>query len=153
MMRFLLYFVLMTTALILSSSKETEPPVVTPKEVLEEAKLIKTDPNGFEFTISNQIVLSFAFGKSHVKNEADIDLVRNVKVKRVSLIYSWMPHATDTDHDVRQEDLNLKRLEDLQTQLPELFKTKDIEWEFVVQTNFSYPNQAKELFHGFIIHY
>jgi len=151
-MQALRFFLACTFTFLLSSYAIGQAPR-TPKYVLEQAELIKTDPNGFEFAIRNQIVLSFAFGKSHVINQADVALIREVKVKKVSLVYSWMPHAADTDHDVRQEELNLKRLQDLHALVPEVFEDESVEWEFIVQTNFEHPNQARELFHGFIVHY
>src|SRR4030095_8801233 len=50
-----------------------------------------------------------------------------------------------------QPELNRKRLEALKKISPELFRSSVIEWKFVGQTIARTDDQAKNLFHGFVI--
>ncbi len=108
----------------------------------------------FDFVerFDGEILLQFHYGRYTINNKADIELVKEVKVERVQLLYSWFPTGAAYQKQ-RQRRLNFQRVAYLQKQLPELFTDPTIKWELIAQTKCNSPNDARNLFHGFVIRY
>ncbi len=122
------------------------------KKVFNKAAVLKVKPNGFNFAFDGQLLLKCSYGKASFANDSDSYLVEDVAIKRVTLLYSW--HSSKKGGgDIKQKDLNMKRLRHLYDLAPQLFDDEEVEWEFVVQTDYLHPEVEKGLFHGFILHY
>jgi protein tyrosine/serine phosphatase len=92
------------------------------------------------------------FGKNDILNETDIALVSRVTVTKIELVYSSCPQPVSFDTE-KQKALNLQRLKMLQSKISDIFSKSEIEWEIVAQTGCKSSTEARELFHGFVIHY
>jgi len=91
-----------------------------------------------------------AFGKIEVTNTSHSKLLDEVEIYRVELVYSKYP-KTNNFQEIQQRKLNLARLEELEKTAPQLFKP-NVEWEFVAHM-VNTSAQARELYHGFVVHY
>ena len=109
---------------------------------------------GYDFSksFSEQIILKMPFGKNNFLNETDIALVGRVTVTKIELVFSNCPQPVSYDAE-KQKALNLERLKVLEAKVPEVFKKNEIKWELVAQTGCKSSTEARELFHGFVIHY
>lgn len=90
------------------------------------------------------------FGKIAVTNTSHSKLLNEVEVYRVELVYSKYP-KTNNFQEIQQRKLNMARLEELEKTAPQLFKPT-IEWEFVAHI-VDNAEQARELYHGFVVYY
>jgi len=122
-----------------------------------EAVLNKMDAReipGYDFSKSfaEQIILKMPFGKNSLLNATDITLVSRVTVTKIELVYSNCPQPVSFDPE-KQKALNLERLNALGSKIPDIFKNEGIKWEIVAQTGCKSASEAREMFHGFVIHY
>lgn len=90
------------------------------------------------------------FGKIAVTNTSHSKLLDEVEVQRVELVYSKYP-KTNNFQEIQQRKLNMARLEELEKTAPQLFKA-NVEWEFIAHI-VDNAVQAKNLYHGFVVHY
>lgn len=109
---------------------------------------------GYDFSKSfaEQIILKMPFGKNSLLNATDITLVSRVTVTKIELVYSNCPQPVSFDAE-KQKALNLERLNALGAKIPDIFKNEAIKWEIVAQTGCKSSTEAREMFHGFVIHY
>ncbi len=119
--------------------------------VLNRATVRKIPNYEFAESFSEQILLKMAYRTYAIANAADLRLVSKVKVTKVELVYTLYPND-GTFQSSKQVEINKQRLAVLYKELPALFKP-EIVWELVPQTRCSSAEQAKEMFHGFVIHY
>lgn len=120
-------------------------------EVLKRAVIRKIPSYEFTESFPEQILLKMAYRTTEIVNAADIKLVSRVKVTKVELVYTLYPND-GTFQNGKQMAINKERLSVLYKELPGLFKP-EVKWEFVQQTKCSSTDEAKIMFHGFVIHY
>jgi len=99
-----------------------------------------------------EILIEVPYAKYQISNPTHLDLLQHIKIEKIQLVYSWHAEATDY-HKKTQRGLNIRRMKRLYERYPNLFEDENIVWEMVGQTLFSTGYKAKNLFHGFIIHY
>ncbi|MBX7240736.1 MAG: hypothetical protein K1X92_03225 [Bacteroidia bacterium] len=101
---------------------------------------------------SNQIVLTLAYADPVIGNPEDWKKIPKGYVPyEVELVYTKYP----LDYNkwvLTYGGLLKKRIENL-IALDSLFKTAEIDWYLVLQTNCSSGPEAKKMFHGFVIKY
>lgn len=98
---------------------------------------------------SNQVYIPLDFNSSAIKDLSAYREVRYNSILKVELVYSGYQKA-----DVfSQPALNTERLEVLQKTAPELFENSLTKWKFIAQTACKTEDEARGLFHGFIITY
>jgi len=104
-------------------------------------KIVKYTP---VFSKEKICFLKMAFGSYQISNKSEINLIKNLNVKKVQLYYTSYPNTSDMSL------LNKKRLLSLYMIAPELFDNKNIIWEFVEQTGANASN-VHDFFHGIVI--
>lgn len=101
-------------------------------------------------SVEGTFLFPTAFGKIAVTNTSHSKLLDEVEVTRVELVYSKYPE-TNNYQEIQQRKLNMARLEELEKTASQLFKP-NVEWEFVAHV-VNTAAQAKNLYHGFVVHY
>jgi DNA-directed RNA polymerase subunit H (RpoH/RPB5) len=141
-----LFFSILCTFLAFSAVAQNAESILTKMEFRE----IKD--YDFSKSFSEQIILKMPFGKNNFLNETDIALVGRVTVTKIELVYSNCPQPVTFDSE-KQKSLNLQRLKILESKIPDIFKNDAVKWELVAQTGCATSKEARDLFHGFVIHY
>jgi hypothetical protein len=95
----------------------------------------------------NKVILYTDFNSDQILNEKKRLVYADKGVVKVELVYS----TYRLSNTFNQPELNRKRLESLQKISPELFNSSIIEWKFIGQTKAKTDEEAKKLFHGFVI--
>jgi hypothetical protein len=98
---------------------------------------------------TNQVYIPLEFNSAQIK---DITAYREIKyntILKVELVYSLCKSTAYFD----QPNLNIQRLNVLKEAAPELFENSLTRWKFIAQTDFNTEDEARQLFHGFIITY
>lgn len=95
----------------------------------------------------NKIVLYTDFNDDKILNPKKALIYADKAVVKIELVYSTYRLSSAFN----QPELNRKRLESLRKLSPELFNTSVVEWVFIGQTKAKTDEQAKKLFHGFVI--
>ena len=95
----------------------------------------------------NTVVLYTSFNDDKILNERKRLVYAGKFVVKVELVYSTYRLSSTFN----QPELNRKRLASLRKLSPELFNTSVIEWKFKGQTAARSDEEAKKLFHGFVI--
>ena len=101
-------------------------------------------------SVEGTFLFPTSFGKIEVTNTSHSKLLDDVEVIRVELVYSKYP-KTNNFQEIQQRELNMARLEELEKTAPQLFRP-NIEWEFVAHV-VNTATEAKDLYHGFVVHY
>ncbi len=101
-------------------------------------------------SVEGTLLFPTSFGKTKVTNTSHSKLLDEVQIYRVELVYSKYPE-TNNFQEVKQQNLNKTRLEELEKTLPQLFES-NIEWEFVAHV-VNTAMEAKQLYHGFVVYY
>lgn len=101
-------------------------------------------------SIEGTFLFPTSFGNIAVTNTLHAKLLDEVEIYRVELVYSKYP-KTNNFQEIQQRKLNLARLEELEKTAPQLFRP-NVEWEFVAHV-VNTASEAKELYHGFVVHY
>jgi len=94
-----------------------------------------------------KVVLPTDFNSAEIKNKNRSLAFAGKKVTKVELVYS----TYRLSKTFSQPELNQKRIEALRKLSPDLFKSTVIEWKFIGQTAAKNEDDAKQLFHGFVI--
>ena len=97
----------------------------------------------------NVLILKTEYGKS---NFEDIDIVKELNhkiIEKIELIYT----QNIDSKDFAQKDLNLTRLKYLYHKIPNIFNNNLIKWQITCQNGAPTIEDAKNYFHGFIIHF
>ncbi len=97
----------------------------------------------------NQCYLPMDFNSADIKDLSAYREVRDFTITKVELVYSQYQR----DELFQQPDLNIKRLEALKKEAPEAFASSLTQWKFTAQTACANEEEAKGLFHGFILTY
>jgi hypothetical protein len=101
-------------------------------------------------SVEGTFLFPTAFGKIEVTNTSHSKLLDDIEIVRVELVYSKYP-KTNNFQEIQQRKLNMARLEELEKTAPQLFAS-NIEWGFVAHV-VNTAAQAKDLYHGFVVHY
>lgn len=101
-------------------------------------------------SIEGTFLFPTSFGNIEVTNTSHAKLLDEVEIYRVELVYSKYP-KTNNFQEIQQRRLNLARLEELEKTTPQLFRP-NVEWEFVAHV-VNTAAEARELYHGFVVHY
>ena len=97
----------------------------------------------------NQCYLPMDFNSADIKDLSAYREVKGYTITKVELVYS-----NYRKYDLfSQPLLNVKRLEALQKEAPEAFASSLTQWKFIAQTACTNEEDAKGLFHGFILTY
>lgn len=97
----------------------------------------------------NEIRLRMDFSEASIKNPSTVKSLKGKTITNVELVYTSYKLAKDFS----QPKLNKDRLLALKKLMPELFSNPTINWQFTAQTNCKNEDEARKLFHGFIISY
>lgn len=88
------------------------------------------------------------FGKATISEPQLVEKLKNHKISAIDLVFT----KYKTSHNFDQTSLNYKRLETLYKYLPAIFNNTLIKWNLIEQQSGNSREEAKKLFHGFIIH-
>lgn len=98
---------------------------------------------------TNQVYIPLDFNSAAIKDMSAYREVKDYSILKVELVYSGYQKA-----DVfSQPALNTERLNELQKAAPELFEGSLTQWKFIAQTECKTEDEARALFHGFIVTY
>src|SRR5689334_4016333 len=95
----------------------------------------------------NSVVLYTDFNSEQILNPKRSQVYADKAVIKIELVYSTYRLSSSFN----QPELNRKRLESLKKLSPDLFNTSVVEWKFIGQTKAKTDEEAKKLFHGFVI--
>lgn len=96
--------------------------------------------------VYSSIMLPMSYGGLSMANIAELKKINPTLIKRVDLVYTAYPIGSFNE-------LTEKRIQSLYSNYPALFADKQIEWNLVAQTNCQDIDDAKLLYHGFVIYY
>ncbi len=112
----------------------------------QETEQIETyDTSGFG---EYQVAIRFPYASARVLNKADYDSIQAFSKISVEYIYTKYTHSQP-----HQKELDRDRFEALQRIAPDLFTNPRINWDILVQTSATTAEDARGLFHGFVITY
>lgn len=101
----------------------------------------------FSNTFSNTITIPSQFGKDFIDEKVDLSPLKGLEIHHVDLVYT----AYKSAEDFNQRGLNERRMRKLIALLPQL-KKKDPSWRAICQTGATNLDEAKQYFHGFVLH-
>jgi hypothetical protein len=136
--------------LITSCRKEIVPNELLPRfqEILENPyELTKYDFS--ERASIHHIALPFDFGSNQLRDSLIIEKLDKMQFKYITYVYS----DYRKNDKFKQEELNIERLYTLYQFRSDLFEVEDIDWKIIKQTGAKTEQEAKELYHGFVVYY
>jgi len=142
---------LLAFIVLLSSCRQE----IVPNELLSKFDSILNAPTQlieYEFsegTPFKHVALPLDFGSDKFKDSTILAKLENTHIKYITYVYS----AFKSDSEFKQEELNRERLYNLYQYFPELFNRNETEWKIIEQTGAKSENEAKELFHGYVVYY
>jgi uncharacterized protein YjaG (DUF416 family) len=97
----------------------------------------------------NVLFINFDFASDSIINSQIFDSLKtlNEKIEKIDFVYTKFKMVSTFD----QQDLNKKRLEQFQEIAPEIFDNNTIEWNLYRQIKESNLEEAKEMYHGFVV--
>ncbi|MDP4797314.1 MAG: hypothetical protein NWR50_00490 [Crocinitomicaceae bacterium] len=104
----------------------------------------KYEPLENEFKVQ---YLKMAPGSHHFGNERAAELLRKETIVAVDLVYSDYPEGEDFT------ELNIRRLIELYSALPDAFNRSIVSWRIVKQTGVAKTGGIQNYFHGFVVYY
>jgi hypothetical protein len=128
---------------------------IVPNELLPKFDSILKDPTQlteYEFskgTPFKHIALPLDFGSDKFKDSTILAKLENTHIKYITYVYSDFK----SDSKFKQEELNRERLYNVYQNFPDLFDSNETEWKIIEQTGANSEQNAKELFHGFVVYY
>jgi hypothetical protein len=117
--------------------------VITSSASIEEVSVEKFNKNQ-----ENTAVISSRFGEAFIDETTDLSSFQNMQIHHVDLVYT----AFRTVEDFDQQALNEHRMQRLIKLLPQLH-LKDPTWRAIRQTGATNADDARQYFHGFILHF
>lgn len=118
----------------------------------ERIKEILMQPNKFVHTyqvdkrLYASLMAPMSYGNYALQDANELKKLNSALVKRIDLVYTAFPIGNFNE-------LTEKRLLSLANVCPALFENSQIEWNLVAQNNCQDANDAKLLYHGFVIYY
>lgn len=97
----------------------------------------------------NFLILHGKFGEAELMDRVILDSLHEGRVAKIDLVYTQYVQS----ETFVQPELNRKRLEYLKKHKPYLFENNLIEWNIVCQTGAKSADEARDYFHGFIVHF
>lgn len=98
---------------------------------------------------SNQVYIPMDFNSADIKDLTAYREIKDYSILKVELVYT----AYQKSEYFNQPQLNIDRLNNLKEQAPELFASSLTKWKFIAQTECETEEDARKLFHGFVISY
>ncbi|MFT5724465.1 MAG: hypothetical protein ACI9JN_001584 [Bacteroidia bacterium] len=98
-------------------------------------------------TQENTVTISSRFGEAFIDGSTDLTVFKDVQIHHVDLVYTAFRETEDFD----QRALNESRMRGLIKLLPQL-AAKDPTWRAIRQTGATTLSDARQYFHGFILH-
>jgi hypothetical protein len=95
------------------------------------------------------LCLRTAFNDANILGACKTKKLQGRSIRKITLYYSSYRLSNHFD----QPTLNLKRFEALHLLLPEVFSNAVVQWSVVAQQQANSPEEAKELYHGFVVEY
>jgi hypothetical protein len=95
----------------------------------------------------NQIYISMPFAKKTVLNPNQEKILAEKAVIKIELVYT----KYRTSESFNQEQLNVNRLQELNSLAPQLFENRFWNFELISQTKAITREEGNKMFHGFII--
>jgi hypothetical protein len=147
---FKILLLIVITGTISSCREEIVPNGLLPKfdRILKDPTQL-TEYEFSEGTPFKHIALPFDFGSDQFKDSTILAKLENTHIKYITYVYSDFK----SDSEFKQEELNRERLYNLYQYFPELFDSNETEWKIIEQTGVNSEQNAKELFHGFVVYY
>jgi hypothetical protein len=97
----------------------------------------------------NQCYIPMDFNSAEIKDMSAFREIKDFTITKVELVYTNF-----RKYDLfSQPSLNIKRLEALQKEAPEAFSSSMTQWKFTAQTACTNEEEARAMFHGFILTY
>ncbi len=100
----------------------------------------------FKKDSSKSIIYEMKFGDCKGIKKIDLDLLNKVEVYQIDLVYTDFPKDSDL------KSLNIKRVQWLENIKKELITNLKIEWKIIRQIGCKSQDEAKNYFHGFVLH-
>lgn len=95
----------------------------------------------------HKLYLEVKFAGPEILHQEKVKLLKNAIIKSVDLVYTGYPAGSDLS------GLNAKRIEALHHLCPQAFENSFTSWRIVKQTDCVSEQEARKLYHGFVIVY
>lgn len=97
----------------------------------------------------NVLFVNFDFASDSISNLQIFDSLKtlNERIEKIDFVYTKFKMVSTFD----QKKLNKNRIEQFQKIAPKIFENQSIEWNFYRQTKETNIEEAKKMFHGFVI--
>lgn len=145
---FRFYFLLLFISLFYAHSVCSQELFLPPDSVTQYE--VPTYPLPDEYD-SLHAVLFLDYAKPQIKNPEVFWLFESEWIYQVDLVFTRYPYRL-ADWHTDYNWLLAKRLENLSRLDSSLFSRKDIKWNFILQTDCKTEEDAKQFFHGFVLH-
>lgn len=119
------------------------------KEMLLKRKQSHVKKYDTSFRQANQYFLKMDFNGYKITNPEEYKSLMGKQIERIELYYTDF-RVSDS---FNQSGLNVKRLDQLEALIPNIYKQTGIVWRFIGQTAAKNPEDALSYFHGFVITY
>ena len=107
-----------------------------------------------EYTFQNTALQPFVyhldFAGSRI-NKADLAGFSQAKFRQIDLVFTLYPKSP-TEWKVGYDSLMERRFRSLEARIPAAFQDPAVKWRLVIQTECHSLEQAKSLFHGFVMY-
>lgn len=128
------------------------PAIIAQSYQPEDLVKFKQDTMGHYFVSkikSNQVYIPMDFNSVEVKDMSAYREIKANSILKVELVYT----AYSKSEYFNQPKLNIDRLKMLKANAPELFASSLTKWKFIAQTECRTEEEARQLFHGFVVTY
>ena len=102
----------------------------------------------FDLELENTVQIPMHFAESGLISKLDLNVLKGKTIHHVDLVYTAYKESESFD----QDRLNKSRINRLKRIFPQIRKINPT-WSFVEQTGATTKEDAKEYFHGFVLHY
>jgi hypothetical protein len=104
----------------------------------------------FQNTALQPFVYHLDFAGSRI-NKADLAGFSDAKFRQIDLVFTLYPKSP-TEWKVGYDSLMERRFRNLEARIPAAFRDSAVKWRLVIQTECHSLEQAKSLFHGFVMY-
>lgn len=139
--------ILLLLLCLLSALNAQSQKAKNPSDILNQTtqEVPSVDTSGFGLY---EIAIRFPYGSARILNPEAYAAIKSYGKIAVEYIYTKY-----TQSQPGQKELDRDRFAALQRLAPDLFKDPGIRWDIIVQTEATTPEEARGLFHGFVIRY
>jgi hypothetical protein len=115
--------------------------------IVQRARKFQIEKYQFPKADTGYLKLHMAFDKFEAINPAVLARLRKQKIFAIDLVYTQFPRNRSFDQ------LNRKRLKNLQQYLPNKIQRPDIAWRYFGQNSCNTYAEAYQLFHGLVVYF